>query len=151
MTPLLALGGKLLDKMFPDPVERAEAEARLRAADQQGDLKQLEISLSAILAEAQSENPIVSTARPAFMWVFYLVIVTLGVITPVIGVWYPAGMETFYANVAKGFAAIPAEMWATFTVGYLGYTGAREYGKHKKRSAMKIEETPLDFLRSFTK
>lgn len=38
---------------------------------------------------------------------------------PVVGVSAPERMAAFYANVAPGFAAIPEELWWTFSAGYL--------------------------------
>jgi len=39
------------------------------------------------------------------------------------------------ANIAMGVSAwlqaIPKELWTLFGIGYLGYTGAREFGKKK--------------------
>jgi hypothetical protein len=63
------------------------------------------------------------------MYVFYMVVIVLVLVAPFAGVFFPAQMDRFYINVAAGFKAIPDAMWATFTVGYLGYTAARQYGK----------------------
>ena len=86
---------------------------------------------SIIIAEANSTSKITSAARPMFMYVFYLVIVVLVLAAPFVGVFYAEGMKQFYVNVAAGFKAIPTQMWTTFTIGYLGYTGARQFGKTK--------------------
>jgi Protein of unknown function (DUF3154). len=63
--------------------------------------------------------------------VFYVVVIVLTLIAPFCGIFFPNQMNLFYVNVAAGFKAIPESMWATFTVGYLGYTAARQYGKTK--------------------
>lgn len=135
-TAILSLGGQLLDKFFPDPAQRQLAQLELLKLERQGDLKELEVGMSAIVAEANSDSVFTSSARPAFMYVFYLVILVQGVIVPAVGLFKPEIMELYYKNTALGFNSIPSEMWATFTAGYLGYTGAREYGKQKKRKAV---------------
>ena len=136
MNPLLLggifdIGGKLLDKFFPDPAERAQKQFELLQMQQNGELKELETRMSAILAEASSSDPWTSRARPSFLYVFYTIILCMVVVAPVIGVFHPGAMDAFFANVGKGFAAIPEEMWWAFTAGYLGYAGARTFEKRK--------------------
>ncbi len=128
---LIGIGSQLIDRMFPDAEEADKRKAELALMAQQGDLKELEISMSAIITEANSKDPFTSRARPCFMYVIYLVIITLVLVFPVLGIWFPDHMGTFYENVAKGFEAIPEAMWWTFTSGYLGYTGARTFEKNK--------------------
>jgi hypothetical protein len=125
------MGGKLLDKFFPDPAERAQKQMELLAMQQSGEFKVLETRMSAILAEANSTDPWTSRARPSFLYVFYAIILGMTVVAPVFGVFNPVAMAVFYDNVGKGFAAIPEEMWWTFTAGYLGYAGARTFEKRK--------------------
>lgn len=130
---IFGLGSKLLDRFIPDPAEREKAKLALLSAHTKGDLQELELSLGAIIAEANSDDKWTSRARPSFLYMFYLVLVVLVLVAPVIGVFYPDQMTQFYTNVALGFKAIPEPLWWTFTTGYLGYTGAREYGKHQQK------------------
>lgn len=136
VTGLLGIGGKLLDKFFPDPAERERAKLQLMEMQGRGELQEMELSLGAILAEANSRDKWTSRARPSFMYVFYLILVSLVLLAPLIGVFVPEAMKLFYANVKLGFAAIPEPLWWTFTTGYLGYTTAREYGKTQDRKIM---------------
>ena len=136
MNPLLIggifdIGGKLLDKFFPDPEERARKQLELLQMQQAGELKELETRMSAILAEANSADPWTSRARPTFLYVFYAIILGMTVVAPLFGVFNPVAMAAFYDNVGKGFDAIPEELWWTFTAGYLGYAGARTFEKRK--------------------
>ena len=57
LTSVLGIGGKLIDKLFPDPAEREKVRLELARLAQEGELKELEVSMSAILAEAESEDP----------------------------------------------------------------------------------------------
>ena len=61
----------LLDRLIPDEAARAETKRRLVAAEGQQALAELQLQLSAILAEAASPDPWTSRARPAFLYVVY--------------------------------------------------------------------------------
>ena len=126
---LFDVGSKLIDRLFPDPEQKAKAKKELEALEQSGELKQLSTRMEAIMAEANSDDPWTSRACPSFMYVFYLVILFLVIIAPIVGVFFPGQMETFFANVGAGFKAIPEELWWTFTSGYLGYGAYRTYEK----------------------
>lgn len=78
-----------------------------------------------IKAEASSADPWTSRARPTFMYVFYFILLLIGIVAPIIGIWYSAYMAVFFTNVALGFNAIPDSLYTLFGAGYLGYTGAR--------------------------
>lgn len=129
---LIELGKGLIDKFFPDPEQKAKANLDLLQMQVNGELKELEARMSAITEEAKSEDPWTSRARPSFLYVFYTILLFLVVIVPAIGVFYPAQMTAFFENVKKGFEAIPEELWWTFSVGYLGYTGFKSFEKKRK-------------------
>lgn len=136
MNPLIVggifeIGKSLIDKLMPNPEAKAKAQMDLLVLQQSGELKELETRMSAILAEANSSDPWTSRARPSFLYVFYAIILGMTVVAPVLGVFNPQAMDVFFANVGKGFDAIPEELWWTFTAGYLGYAGARTFEKRK--------------------
>lgn len=81
--------------------------------------------MSMIVAEASSADPWTSRARPMFMYVFYFMLVGIGVAAPFVGIWYPVYMTQFFTNVGLGLKAIPDALYTLFGAGYLGYTGAR--------------------------
>lgn len=62
----------LVDELFTSEEERAAAKLKLMQMEQEGGLKELQISMSAILAEANSEDPWTSRARPSFLYVIYI-------------------------------------------------------------------------------
>lgn len=133
--PLLALlgvGEKLIDKFFPDPEEAAKKKLELATLHQKGELKEMEVSMSAIVAEANSKDPWTSRARPSFLYVVYIIILSA---IPM-GVLHAVSPETA-VNVSTGFKAwldaIPEPMWTLFGAGYLGYAGARSFDKAKKK------------------
>ena len=130
LIPIFGLAGQIIDKLFPDPAERAAAKQRLEEAQINGDLEKIKLQLSAILMEAQSQDRWTSRARPAFMYVVYLYILAalpfglLFAYDPVAAKAVTDGMHAFLAS-------IPGEMWTLFGAGYLGYTGARTLEKRK--------------------
>lgn len=128
--PILALLEKIGDKIWPDPEKKAQAQLELIRLEQNGELETFKTQMSAILAEAQSADPWTSRARPSFMYVIYILILSA----------IPMGfLSAFYpeiaTNVTSGFkmwlASIPNELYTLFGVGYLGYAGARTYEKVK--------------------
>lgn len=133
VTPVLELAGKAFDRVFPDPEQKARAQLELIKMQQDGEFKDAENRMSAILAEANSPDPWTSRARPSFLYVFYLVLVFLIIVAPAIGVFYPDQMGQFFTNVALGFRAIPEELWWTFGAGYLGYS---HYRTREKQSGV---------------
>jgi len=130
IVPILGLAGKLLDKLFPNPEERAAAEAKLQGLQLDGELKKIELQLSAIVMEAQSADPWTSRARPSFMYVVYIYILS-ALPFGVLFAFDPAIAHGVTTGMGEFLAAIPGEMWALFGAGYLGYTGARTLEKRK--------------------
>ncbi|HAO25014.1 MAG TPA: hypothetical protein DCQ49_07950 [Methylophaga sp.] len=128
---LLDIGGKLIDKLIPDPEAKAKAQQELLAMQQRGEMAELETRMAAIMAEANSADPWTSRARPSFLYVFYFILISLVIIAPFVGVFFPVEMQQFYENVSAGFKAIPEELWWTFTTGFVGYGGMRTYEKAK--------------------
>jgi len=136
MNPLLlssifSMGQGLIDKLFPDPVDKLKAQTELAQMQQSGELQALTVQMSAIIAEAQSPDPWTSRARPMFMYVFYTIILFMTMVGPMLGIFFPDKMDLFFSNVSKGFAAIPEDLWWTFSAGYLGYAGLRTVEKNR--------------------
>jgi hypothetical protein len=131
ISEILGLSRDVLARVFPDKTQLELANAKLDELQQSGELKLLMSRNQIAVEEARSSDKWTSRARPLFMYVFYVLITFLVVIAPMLGVFYPSEMSLFYVNVKSGFDAIPTPMWATFTAGYLGYSGARTYEKVK--------------------
>ena len=118
------------DKFFVDASQKEAFKLKALELQQKGEFKTQEIQLSAILAEAKSKDPWTSRARPSFLYVIYIMIlaaIPMGILSafkPAIAIQVAAGMQAW-------LSAIPETLWSVFGVGYLGYTGAREFGKTK--------------------
>ena len=129
--PILGVGEKLIDRWVPDPKQKHAAKMQVMEMAQRGEFREIEIRMSAILAEANSDDPWTSRARPSFLYVCYLLIlaaIPMGVISAI-------SPETGLA-IAAGFKAwleaIPSDLYTLMTVGYLGYNGARSFDKTRK-------------------
>lgn len=125
---LLDVGGKLIDKIWPDPAEREKAKAQLLQMQQNGELKELETRMSAILAEANSKDPWTSRARPSFLYVMYAMILA-AIPMGVLHAFEPAVASSIAEGMKAWLAALPEELWWLFGAGYLGYSTARSADK----------------------
>lgn len=116
----LNLGSAIIDKIFPDKNERNKYKLALLEMEQRGELIDIEKRYEAIVAEAKSSDRWTSRARPAFMYVFYLYLVWVLVMS-VVAVFSPSSAQAMTSTVKLGFEAVPPLMWNTFLMGYLGY------------------------------
>lgn len=76
VTILLGIGSKVIDKIWPDPVQRDAAKLELLKLQQSGELAQLTADTNLMIeqikvnqAEAQNPSVFVSGWRPAIGWV----------------------------------------------------------------------------------
>lgn len=141
MNPLLVpFVTKVVDTiagLFPNPEQKAKAQLEVmmlldgkEARELNANLEEMRLASQNITTEGASQDKWTSRARPSFMYVMYILILSA---IPM-GVLY-AFVPDVAANVTIGFkawlAAIPAEMLALFGVGYVGYTVARSREKEK--------------------
>jgi hypothetical protein len=121
----------LIDNLFTSDEERAAAKVKLLEMEQRGELDATKQQLSAILAEANSDDPWTSRARPTFLYLIYTIIL-MCVGGAIIGIWWPDHVATAASNLTNLLNAIPESLWWLFGAGYLGYTGARSMDKWRK-------------------
>ena len=125
---LFSIGGKLIDKLFPDPEQKAKAQIELLKMQQDGELDQIKTQLSAIMAEAQSADPWTSRARPSFLYVVYVLLlwsIPMGVLT----VFRPEAATSFTAGFQAWMAAIPDSILTLFGTVMTGYVLGRSWEK----------------------
>ena len=130
LTQLLPVVGEVIDRVVPDPKAREEAKLQMVKQAQEGKFKQAEQQLSVIMAEAQSKDPWTSRARPAFLYVVYLLILT-SIPMAIVHAFNPELSQRLIEGFNGWLTAIPEPIITLFGVGYLGYTGARSYDKFK--------------------
>jgi hypothetical protein len=109
------------------PEQKVALEMKIMELEQASVVAQMEM----IKAEASSADPWTSRARPMFMYVFYSILLLMGIVAPIVGIFFAAESAQFYTNVAAGFKAIPSDLYALFGAGYLGYAGFRSFEKVK--------------------
>ena len=114
------------DKFFVNAKDKEAFKLKALELQRQGEFKAQEIQLSAILAEAKSKDPWTSRARPSFLYVMYIMILS-AIPMGVISVFKPDIAGQIATGMQAWLAAIPDSLWTVFGVGYLGYTGARSF------------------------
>ena len=138
MTPiiggLLDAGLKILDKVLPDPGQKAQAQLELLKLQQAGEFKQLEADLQLALAqteinkvEAASADPFKSGWRPAAGWVCVLGLLYQFLAQPL----------TAWASAINGWPAPPVlELGDLYGLlfGMLGLGAYRSFEKTKGKA-----------------
>ena len=69
ITAVLDIGGKLIDRLWPDPAQRDAAKLELLKLQQSGELQQIAGQLAINAEEAKSASVFVSGWRPFIGWV----------------------------------------------------------------------------------
>jgi len=132
---ILGIGSKLIDKLIPDRGERDKAKMALVEMQQAGELKELEIRMSAINSEAQSKDKWTSRARPSFMYVFYILLL-FSIPMGVLAAFEPEIAKAISEGMKAYLEALPSELWYLFGAGFLGYAASRS---SEKRKAMDVK------------
>lgn len=118
----------IIDKVIPDKAARDKAKLELLQLQGSQELAEVNARLSAIVAEANSNDPWTSRARPSFLYVMYVLLLwalpmgVLAAFSPDRAVAIAQGMNAYLAG-------LPEPLYALFGTGYLGYTAARQWGK----------------------
>lgn len=134
LSSIFGIGSKIIDKLFPDPAQKAQAQLELLKMQQAGDLDEIKVQLSAIIAEAQSSDPWTSRARPSFLYVVY-VLLLWSIPMGVLSIFRPDAAISFTAGFKAWMLAIPEPVLTLFGVVMTGYVAGRSW--EKVRSATK--------------
>lgn len=125
-------GSKIIDKLFPDKTEAEKLKLAMLQQQQAGEFKDLEMRFSAIVAEANSQDPWTSRARPSFMYVMYVLLLS-ALPMGVLFAFQPDTAQAVTDGVGRWLNALPEELWWLFGAGYLGYSGARTFEKRARK------------------
>ncbi|MEO0419577.1 MAG: holin family protein [Pseudomonadota bacterium] len=120
----------IIDKIIPDKEARAKAKLELIKLEGSQEMNLIEARLQAIVAEANSQDPWTSRARPSFMYVMYAMILW-ALPMGVLAAFNPAAARDIAAGMNAYLNGLPEPLYALFGTGYLGYTAARQWGKVK--------------------
>ena len=121
---------KLLDKIIPDKEARAKAQLELIRLEGTQEMEMIEARLQAIVAEANSKDPWTSRARPSFLYVMYVLILT-ALPMGLLSAFNPGAAKDIASGMNAYLGGLPEPLYALFGTGYLGYTAARQWGKIK--------------------
>ena len=97
----------LIDKIIPDKEARAKAKLELIRLEGTHELAAVQARLSAIVAEAQSKDPWTSRARPSFLYVMYILLLTalpmgvLAAFSPAAAREIANGMNAYLAGLPR--------------------------------------------------
>ncbi len=128
LSGIFSIGTKLIDKIFPDPEQKAKAQLELLKMQQSGDLDEMKTQLSAIIAEAQSTDPWTSRARPSFLYVVY-VLLLWSIPMGILAIFRPEAAAAFTAGFKAWMLAIPEPVLTLFGVVMTGYVAGRSWEK----------------------
>ena len=130
ITSLFTIGSKIIDKIFPDPEQKAKAQLELLQMQQSGELAMVQTQLSAIITEASSPDPWTSRARPSFLYVVYILLlwsIPMGVLY----IFKPEAAISFTIGFKNWMEAIPESVLVLFGTVMTGYVLSRGYEKGK--------------------
>lgn len=132
ITPLFELGKNLINRLFPDPEQKAAAELELLKLQQSGELAQLDAEVRLRLGqlevnkiEAASEKLFVSGWRPAVGWVCVAALAWHFIGYP-FSAW---AFQTWIPQVAP--PVLVGEHLMELVIGMLGFGTLRTYEKIK--------------------
>ena len=130
LTAGMDLIGKAIDRFVPDPEQRNAAKLAMYEAQAAGDLESVKVSMSAILAEAQSTDPWTSRARPSFLYVVYILLL-FGLPMGLLSAFRPDMAIAVAAGFKAWLTAIPDSLYILFGTVMTGYGVQRTIEKVK--------------------
>jgi hypothetical protein len=129
ITGVSSLLNNAINKIWPNPEDKAKADAMEIIAAANAAVEQLKASQAVMLAEEQSEDPWTSRARPSFLYVIYLLILA-SIPMGILFAFKPDVANAVIQGFHNWLSAIPDAYINLFGIGYLGYTGGRSWDKH---------------------
>ncbi len=124
----------IIDRIVPDKEARARAKLELLELQGTQELQAIEARLAAIVAEARSDDPWTSRARPSFLYIMYVIILA-ALPMGVLAAFRPQTALNIAAGMNHYLTGLPEPLYALFGTGYLGYTAARQWGKAQGNGA----------------
>ena len=125
LTAGLEIGGKLIDRLWPDPAKRAEAQLELTKLQQTGELQVIIGQLEVNKEEAKSTNWFVAGWRPFIGWICGAALAYVAILEPI----------ARFIAVTKGYTGpFPQIDWGITSqvlIGILGLGGMRSFEKVK--------------------
>jgi hypothetical protein len=122
---LLGIGGKLIDKLIPDPAARDAARFELLKLQQSGELAAMLAQTEINKVEAANTSVFVSGARPFILWGCGAALLYAALVEPVMRF-----VAVVIYGYAGGFPSIDTTLTTQVLLGLLGLSGLRSYDKN---------------------
>ena len=128
LTQLLPVVSDVLDRVIPDKDEADKAKMALLRMEREGELRAEAKRLDVLANESNSRDPWTSRARPCFLYVVYIYLLT-GLPVGIVGAVNPEAAAGFTQGMRDFLGAIPGGMWGLFASCFAVYTGGRSWEK----------------------
>ena len=112
----------ILDKLIPDPAEKAKAQIKLMELAQAGDLKELDSAMTIISAEASSEHWVVAAWRPIVALMLAFIVANNYIVYPYLSLFIDSAPKL----------DIPPDLWDLLKLMIGGYVVSRGVEKSVK-------------------
>jgi hypothetical protein len=125
ISALLNIGNTLINKLFPDPAQAAQAQLALLKMQQDGELAAISGQMEINKIEAGSSSVFVAGWRPFAGWVCGIGLAYVSIIEPV------ARLVATFVGYTGDFPAIDTTLTMQVLLGMLGMGGLRTLDKIK--------------------
>lgn len=119
------IGGKVIDRLWPDPNQAAQAKLELLKMQQSGELAQLTAQYEVNKAEAQHHSVFVAGWRPSIGWVCSCALAYQYLFRPII-----SSLSIIIGHPLPEMPALDANLWE-LVFGMLGLGTLRTFEKFK--------------------
>jgi len=126
VTGLAAPITNLVSEFIEDPDKKNEIDGKIKTLLEQNAATIEQKAADVILAEAQSDNWMAKSWRPALMCLFMFLIFFNAVVVPILWTF------GFPLPTLEAMDAIPEQMWTLLIIGMGGYLGGRSVEKTVK-------------------
>lgn len=137
LTALFDIGKSAIDKIWPDPIKRAEEMRKLEEMKQHGDLAQLDAHVKLMMGqleinkfEAQHKSLFVAGWRPYIGWVGGIALTYQFIIYPLmLWIWTIAEIKGIIPNGVEPPPVLDTGVLFSMVTGMLGIGAMRSYDK----------------------
>ena len=125
VTAVLDIGGKVIDRLWPDPVQAANARLELFKLQTSGELQLIAGQLEVNKEEAKNTSTFVSGWRPFVGWIGGMGLAYVALVEPV-----SRFVATVIYNYTGAFPVIDTTITFQILLGMLGLGGMRTFEKY---------------------
>ena len=125
VTAVLDIGGKVIDRLWPDPVQAANARLELFKLQTSGELQLIAGQLDVNKEEAKNTSTFVSGWRPFVGWIGGMGLAYVALVEPV-----SRFVATVIYNYTGAFPVIDTTITFQILLGMLGLGGMRTFEKY---------------------